>query len=352
MDEAALNPDSLPATKPTSRRRLFVLGLAIVALVLMFLFFLCWYLMIYAPGESFQGQPSEFEKPQVTLRDELYEHVDHLSVRIGERNLANYPALQKAANYVQQQLEASGYEVARQEFEVNKLACFNLDAGIRGRTSPDEVVLIGAHYDTAPKTPGANDNASGIAALLALARHFSDVKTDRTLRFVAFTNEEPPYFHSERMGSLVYARRSREWDENLVAVLSLETIGYFTNEPNSQLYPAPFDAFYPAEGSFIGIVGNVSSRPLVHRVIDSFRRHAEFPSEAGALPGNITGVGWSDHWSFWQEGYQAVMITDTAPFRYPYYHHVNDTPDKLQFEEMTRVVEGLKGVVEDLTSSD
>jgi hypothetical protein len=147
---------------------------------------------------------------------------------------------------------------------------------------------------------------------------------------------------------MVYARRCRQRNENLVAVLSLETIGYYTNEPNSQQYPQPFAAFYPSVGNFIGVVGDVGSRRLVHRVVESFRQHAQFPSEAGAIPRGVSGVGWSDHWSFWQEGYQAVMITDTAPFRYPYYHDPRDTPDKIRFDDMARVVDGLEGMVGDL----
>jgi Zn-dependent M28 family amino/carboxypeptidase len=209
-------------------------------------------------------------------------------------------------------------------------------------------VIVGAHYDTVPGSPGAGDNASGVAAMLALARRFANRRPARTVRFVAFANEEMPYFQSAEMGSWVYARRCREREENVTAMLSLETIGYFRDEPGSQHYPPPFGAIYPSEGNFIGVIGNVASRPLVHRVIEAFRREARIPSEGGAIPGDVTGVGWSDHWSFWQEGYQAVMITDTALFRYPYYHQPDDTPDKLHYEKITRVVEGVDAAVREL----
>ncbi|MCI0362486.1 MAG: M28 family peptidase, partial [Phycisphaerales bacterium] len=195
----------------------------------------------------------------------------------------------------------------------------------------------------------ANDNGSGVAATLALARAFAESKPDRTLRFVLFANEEPPYFQTENMGSLVYAKRCRERGENTVAMLSLETIGYYSDAPGSQTYPIkPIGWVYPTTGNFIGFVGNYNSRKLVRQAIKSFRAHAQFPSEGGALPGWIPGVGWSDHWAFWQAGYPAIMLTDTAPFRYPHYHSIHDTPDKLDYDRMARVVDGLRPVVADL----
>lgn len=308
--------------------------------------------MIRMPRESFRGDLGPLDKRQKVLGDQLRRDVEHLAVTIGERNLNRYPQLNEAADFIKDRLTSLGYEVARQEYQVSDLPCYNIQAERQGATKPGEIVIIGAHYDSVIGSPGANDNASGTAALLALARKFAKKETDRTLRFVAFTNEEPPYFQTGDMGSSVYARRCRQRDENLVAVISLETIGYFTDEPNSQQYPPPFAAFYPSEGDFIAVVGNVGSRRLVRRVVDLFRQHAKFPSEGGAVPGEITGVGWSDHSSFWKEGYAGVMITDTAPFRYPHYHLPSDTPDKLNFEHVTRVVEGLVGVVSGLTAGE
>ena len=219
-----------------------------------------------------------------------------------------------------------------------------------GKTRPDEIVLIGAHYDSALGAPGANDNGSGTAALLELAKRFSKIEPNRTLRLVFFVNEEPPHFQSETMGSLVYARRCKERKEDLTAVLSLETIGYYSDEEGSQNYPAPLGAVFPKTGNFLGFVGNVDSGPLVDRVLSSFRKHAQFPSEATSLPGTIRGVGWSDQWSFWEFGYQGVMVTDTAPFRYPHYHRATDTPDKLDYDRMARVVAGLQKVIGDLAN--
>jgi Zn-dependent M28 family amino/carboxypeptidase len=169
------------------------------------------------------------------------------------------------------------------------------------------------------------------------------------LRFVAFVNEEPPYFLSGEMGSLVYARRCKERGDKISAMISLETIGYFSDAPNSQTYPSPgLGLFYPNVGNFIGFVSNVKSRALLRRVMALFRKHAKIPSEGASLPAFIPGVSWSDQWSFWQHGYQAIMVTDTAPFRYPYYHSSNDTPDKLDYDRFTLVVSGMEKVIREL----
>ena len=220
--------------------------------------------------------------------------------------------------------------------------------------------MIGAHYDSVFGSPGANDNGSGAAAVLALAQRFAARETEqssprwtpnKTLRFVAFVNEEPPYFLSGEMGSLVYARRCKERGDKISAMISLETIGYFSDAPHSQTYPSPgLGVFYPKVGNFIGFVSNVQSRALLRRVIALFRKHAKIPSQGASLPAFIAGVSWSDQWSFWQEGYPAIMVTDTAPFRYPYYHSSNDTPDKLEYDRFALVVSGMEKVIEKLSN--
>ncbi|MBW3596294.1 MAG: M20/M25/M40 family metallo-hydrolase [Planctomycetes bacterium] len=308
--------------------------------------------MVRMPGKSFRGEAPPLDDDAAELRDRLRRHVERLAGEIGERNLQRYPQLQEAAAYIAEELEDAGYEVSRQTFTARDHEFVNLEAELRGASRPEEIVIVGAHYDTVPGSPGAGDNASGVAAMLSLARRAKGWKPARTVRFVAFSNEEMPYFQSSDMGSWVYARRCRKRDENIVAMLSLETIGYFRDEPGSQQYPPPFGAFYPSEGNFIGVIGNVASRPLVHRVIESFRRRASIPSEGGAIPADVAGVGWSDHWSFWQEGYPAVMITDTAIFRYPHYHRPTDTPDKLDYEKTARVVEGVEAAVRELAGAE
>jgi Zn-dependent M28 family amino/carboxypeptidase len=227
----------------------------------------------------------------------------------------------------------------------------NLSAEIPGSTKPEEIVIVGAHYDTVYDCPGADDNTSGVAALLELARLLKDSHPARTLRFVAFVNEEPPWFQTESMGSLVYAREAHRKHEKIVAAISLETIGMYSDRPGSQQYPEPMGLLYPDRGNFIGFVGNLSSRALVRNAIQVFRQSASIPSQGSAAPEFLSGVGWSDHWSFWQEGYPAVMVTDTAPFRNPNYHRPTDKPDTLDYASMARVVTGLQQVVTSLANA-
>jgi len=281
----------------------------------------------------------------------ITQHVEELGDRIGERNMLQYDALQAAAKYVENQLRSVELAVSSMSYEVHGRMVRNLIAEIPGSERPEEIIIVGAHYDSARRTAGANDNASGVAAMLEIARTLKTGRPlGRTLRFVAFVNEEPPYFKTWMMGSRVYARTLRQNGEKIIAMLSLETIGYYSDELNSQFFPYHLGLFYPWTGNFIGFVANLDSRELLYRIIDAFRRAAAFPSEGLAAPEWITGVDWSDHWSFWEEGYPAVMITDTAPYRYPHYHDVDDTPDKIDFERLARVTMGLTRVVETLTS--
>jgi hypothetical protein len=306
-----------------------------------------WWSMIRMPGQSFRGTPPPLTAAELVLRDELAAAVQKLGGEIGERNVQHYTALTMAADYIEQSFVSAGLPVRREGYDVRGRDCDNIEAEIPGRS--EEIVVIGAHYDTVLGSPGANDNGSGVAALLALARRFAGKPTERTLRFVAFPNEEPVHFQTQLMGSWVYAKRCRERGDKIVAMVSLETIGYFSEVEGSQVYPLPgLGAFYPRTGNFIAFVGNLSSRALVRQALASFRTHARFPSEGAALPSGVPGVGWSDHWAFWQHGYPAIMITDTAPFRYPHYHARSDTPDKLDYDSMARLVPGLEPMIADL----
>jgi len=180
------------------------------------------------PGTSYRGELPPADEALASLADELRRDIQQLAVDIGERNVRNRPRqLAHAADYVETQFSEVGYETKRQEYEVSNVKCHNLEAEVLGTTCPEEILIVGAHYDTVVGTAGANDNTSGVAATLALARRFAHRKPDRTLRFVAFVNEEKPYAHTEQMGSRVYARRCRERGEQVVGMLSLETIGYY-----------------------------------------------------------------------------------------------------------------------------
>ena len=305
------------------------------------------------PGKSYSGPLPPLTEAQRTLADEIRADVTSLAGTIGHRDTAHPENLAKAADYIEGELKKAGLTVTRHPYDVAGVTCVNLDAQIGGKDKPDEIVLVGAHYDSVRGAPGANDNASGVAAVLALVRRMAkEPPPARTLRFAAFVNEEPPYFRTERMGSLVYARACHAKGEKIVAMLTPETIGCYSDEPGSQHYPAPFSSFYPSTGNFIAFVGNVGSAALVKRIVGKFRNDVRFPSEGAALVGSIDGVGWSDHWSFWQCGYPGVMVTDTAPFRYRHYHTIDDTPDKIDYERTARVVEGLGIVVRDLVAGE
>jgi Zn-dependent M28 family amino/carboxypeptidase len=288
-------------------------------------------------------------KTQLNLRNVLQHDVETLADDIGERNLYQYKSLCDTVDFLETSFERAGYKTGRQEYKIGNKTCSNLEVEIPGAQRPEEIVVIGGHYDTVIDCPGANDNGTGVAATLALARAFANKNPVRTLRFVAFVNEEPPYFQTPEMGSYVYAKRCRERGENIVAMLSLETIGCYTDAPKSQQYPFPLAAFFPPVGNFIAFVANRKSRRLLQTVTKSFKKHTDFPFVDAALPGAIAGVGWSDQWAFWEHGYPAMMATDTAPFRYPYYHTPEDTPDKIHFEHFTRLAWGLEGVVDELS---
>lgn len=346
----------LPRSSPT--RRLVLKSVLRPLAVLAVLLAGVWWTMIRMPGRSHSGPLPALTPDQVRVRDVLRTDVKRLAEGIGDRNAAcEYDRLAAAADFVASSFESAGHRVSRQEFELTVCSpkgriCSNIEAELPGRTRAGEIVVIGAHYDSLFGTPGANDNASGVAALLALARAFAGRATDRTLRFVGFANEEPPFFLTPDMGSVVYARRCKQRGENVVAMLSLETVGYYSDQPGSQKFPVRLlGLVYPSTGNFIGFVGNLKSGRLVRDAVGSFRRHARFPSEGAAVPAWIPGAGWSDHWAFWQEGYPAVMVTDTAPFRYPHYHQPSDTPDRLDYDPLARVVSGLEGVVGDLAGT-
>ena len=327
-----------------SRLRAGLLVLLAIAVLTM-----AWWGMIRMPGKSFTGTPPPLSAEELKLREELVADVRKLGGEIGERNVKYYAQLQAAADFVEQSFIAAGYRPRRDGYDVRGKVCENIDVEIPG-ASP-EIVVIGAHYDSVFGSPGANDNGSGVAALLALARRFAGSRNEHTLRFVAFPNEEPIHFQTPLMGSWVYANRCKARGDRIAAMISFETIGYFSNRRGSQVYPLPgLGLIYPRTGNFIAFVGNLPSRALVRQALGIFREHATIPSEGTALPQNVPGVGWSDQWAFWQHGYPGMMITDTAPFRYPHYHAQSDLPDQLEYDGFTRVVAGMEHVVRGLAN--
>lgn len=275
------------------------------------------------------------------LEQRLRLHVRELAGKIGERNVFRPPALQAAAAYIAGEWASQGYGVSRLAFDAAGVSCQNLEITRAGGRRQSEIILIGAHYDTVPGCPGANDNTSGIAALLELSRLFAGAGPALTVRFVAFVNEEPPFFMTRQQGSAVYAEAARRRGDDIKLMASVETIGWYSSAPGSQNYPPPFGFFYPDRADFLGLVSNFRSRKAMRRLAAAFRKNSDFPLETAATFSFVPGVAWSDHRSFWRQGYRAVMITVTAFYRYRHYHLPSDTPDKLSYPEFARVTSGL-----------
>lgn len=301
---------------------------------------------------SFTGPLPAMTEEETRLAGSLRRHVQAIAGDIGDRNVWRYDELNASVEYISRVLRDAGYAVAEQPYDAAGKTVKNLEAELKGGDQAHEILVIGAHYDSVRGCPGANDNGTGVAAVLELARAMAADRPQRTVRFVLFVNEEPPFFHTEAMGSLVYAKACKARGDKVVGMISIETIGFYSDARGSQKYPPPFDRMFPDTGNFIGFVADERSGPFLNDVMSSFRRHTQFPSEGLAAPASVQGVGWSDHWAFWQAGYPALMATDTAPFRYPHYHEPTDTPDKVDYDRTARVVAGLLRVTREIASPD
>ena len=315
--------------------------------------FLIWavYFITVMPERSYNGSISTLTQQEKVVRDKLQAHVLELAENIGERNLQNYPQLIRSAEYIEQQLQNYNYQLQSQSFNVAGKTVRNIIAELPGKKIPSEIIVIGAHYDSVTGSPGANDNGSGVAAMLEIASLLSKQELARTIRFIGFVNEEPPFTYTTDMGSYNAASQSYKNKENIIAMYCLETIGYYSDEAQSQFYPTPLSLFYPDTGNFIAFVSNINSRTLLRQSVKSFREHATLPSEGLAGPSWIGAINLSDHWSYWQQGYQALMVTDTAMFRYPYYHTINDSKDKIDYHRLAKVTTALEGMLIDVANN-
>jgi len=322
-----------------------------VAVVVSLVAGLIWILrMIQMPLHSYSGPLPAPSSRQSELQGRLSAEVKYLSETLGERNVWRTGSLQAVVNHLHSNFQQAGYAVSERTYEVEGREVSNLEVSIAGNANDSGTLIVGAHYDTVAGTVGADDNATGVAAVLELARQLRESKPRKNIRFVIFVNEEPPFFQTSRMGSLVYAQQLRRENVRVSAMISLEMLGFYSDAPGSQKYPALLGLFYPSRGNFLGFVGNPESRDLVRQAIRGFRESTAFPSEGIAAPAEWPGIGWSDQWSFWQEHYPAIMITDTALFRYPYYHTPLDTANRLDFDRMARVVEGVQRVIGSLSA--
>jgi Peptidase family M28 len=304
--------------------------------------------MFQFSGHSYKGTLPQLTPAEKAIEEQLKTHVNTLAVDIGVRDYHMPEKLEQTVAYIEKTLEADGYKPQEQIYEWEGRTYKNVEVEVKGISRPNEILVVGAHYDSVFECPAANDNGSGVAAGLILAKQFKDKKIDLTVRFVFFANEEY-CFRTAGMGSYQYAQRCKTKKENIVGMISLETIGYYSDVPGSQEFPPGLGMFYPNTGNFIAFVGNLASADFIAQCLEGFRTTTHFPSEGLAAPPALDQAGWSDHRSFWDVGYPGLMVTDTAPFRYPHYHRPEDTPDKLNFEQTARVVAGLERMLAKLS---
>ena len=331
--------------------RLIKIGILIgVVAVLVGMPVACVFWMTSVPGRSYVGPLPPLTPEQARAAARL--RFDVTSIASVPHNVGHPAALEASARHIERSLGAMGYRVARQAYGVEQ-DVRNIEVVIEPAQTQAPTLVIGAHYDSWGDAPGANDNGSGAAALIEIARQLHDLQGRAMIRIrlVFFVNEEPPYFQTARMGSFIYAQRLERSGEKIRGMISLETLGYYTDREGSQRYPPPLGMFYPARGNFVAFVGLTSSRSFVRQTVKTFRAVASFPSEGGTAPGFVRGMDWSDHWSFDQAGFPALMVTDTAPFRYPHYHQESDVPEKVNYEQLSRVVWGLSQMIRVWASS-
>lgn len=310
--------------------------------------FAAWY-SLAVPGKPHQGALPVLTAEESEIAGKLQRHVS--AIASVPHNVGYHAALEQSARYIEATLGDLGYSIVPQVFTVAGRSVRNIEAVREPARVTDGTnsLVLGAHYDSYGDAPGANDNGSGTATVLELARLLKDWRPQETrVRYVLFVNEEPPYYRTEDMGSLRYARLLSERGERVRGMLSFETLGAYSDLPGTQRYPPPFGLIFPTTANFVALVGLPASRGFLHEVMASFRKHAAFPSIGGVAPDLVPGIGWSDHWAFARFGFPAMMVTDTALFRYAHYHLPSDTPEKIDYEKLARITKGFERVVREL----
>jgi Zn-dependent M28 family amino/carboxypeptidase len=288
-------------------------------------------------------------------RDEINRNlkriVQYLAGELGPRPHDRPEILNRAADFIADEFRKYGYATAVQEYEAGSNAYKNVSAVKKGDGRSGKILVVGAHYDTVAGTPGADDNASGVAGLLELARIFVNEPIGGTVHFVAFPLEEPPYFGTPYMGSHVYAKTLHDQDAELIGMICLESIGYFSDDPGSQMFPLSiFRLTHPSVGNYITFVSDLRSKGFLEDAKRHFREGTHLPVESVSTFSVVPGVDFSDHKSFWKFGYRAFMVTDTAFYRNPQYHGAGDQPEIIDYERMTEVVMGLVSVIREVGS--
>lgn len=324
----------------------------VVAILFLAILFLGYWYMIKCEG-TWDGERLEEEEPfdLSKMKEEMEADVAYLQ-SLGPRNSmseAEYAQLRICEGWVKEKWESQGYAVRVDSFSVDARDYANLEIELPGSTSPSEIIIVSAQYDTLPDSPGANNNGSGMAVLFQLSALLRSYAPDKTLRLVAFVNEEDPFFGTEKMGSYQYAMRSHERGEDIEFMLSLDALGIYKEEPGTQTFPFPFSLLYPDKGNFLAFIGNLPSRKYVMVATRGFRKGSAFPIRAGVVPEWVEGAGWSDHLSFWKFGYPGIQVTDTGAFRAASHTTSEDTMEKLNFDALSRIVVGMYGSIIELT---
>ena len=314
---------------------LFRVGLKTAALAI-FLALIGW-ILIARPVRP--QNPTQLSTPPPDMSAALRRHVETLSIDIQNRNWKNPGQLDKAAEYVRSQWEEMGLTVEDQVFAVRDNTYRNLIVKLPGGGSSGKgKIIIGAHYDVAHDFPGADDNASGTAGLIELTRLLKDKTFSQDIELVAYTLEEPPNFGTENMGSFIHAQSEHEAGSKIDLMISIEMIGYYSDAPKSQSFPLkPLALYYPDKGNFIGVVDRLSSRRAAE-VKKSMRGATDLPVHSINGPEALPGINFSDHLNYWHFEYDAVMITDTSFYRNTAYHTKDDTADRLNYDNMAKVV--------------
>jgi hypothetical protein len=279
-------------------------------------------------------------------------HVRALTESFPSRSGEDPARLDSVASYIREQFEASGAVVEDQIFVLDGVKYRNIVARFaRKNLAFEPPLVIGAHYDTVVGTPGADDNASGVAGLIELSRLLGEFPPALPVELVAWTLEEPPFFGTEDMGSAVYAGLAAESDRLPRLVISLEMIGYFSDKPGSQIFPnVLMRLFYPSEGNFLMVAGRISDTMTIRKIKASLRRHTYLPIYSLAVPEGTFGEDLSDHRNFRSHNVPAIMLTDTAFFRNTEYHKAGDTPDRLDYRRMAQVVQAVHGLIREESS--
>lgn len=345
------NNIQLQQRKSRSLSIFFKAVLIIISLLIVFGLFAYWYL-VRCEGDR-EGEPLEKHSTYnlAEIKKELQADIASMQ-GLGPRNSQNkiaYEQLRKCEAWIIEKWKSQGYTVKLHDVSFGGRKYYNIEIEIPGSLYPPEIVIVSGQYDTLPDSPGANNNGSGMAVLFQLSKMLKDIHPKRTLRLIAFVNEEDPFFGTEVMGSYLYAKRSYELNEDIKVMMSLDAIGIYKDDAGTQKLPFPFSMFYPDRGNFLAFIGNLSSRSFVKEVTAAFKKGSSFPIEAGIAPEWVEGVTWSDHSSFWKFGYQGVQITDTGGFRSDSHTTKEDTMEKINFDALSRIAVGMYSVALDLT---